>query len=317
MRDLPAELSNGPFTRDQALEADVTSRMLQGQRFVRLHPRVWCARDQVMTRADTVTAARLAMPDRAHLTGISRIQQLGVDFGPSRPVRFVVVGDLHLAVDGVFLHRTKKLPPLDGGGGGVPAAYVAFCARARVIDAIKIGDWLLAQGHLTTNDVLARASAELWRPGSDEALWILEHLDGRSRSLKESETRDVRAFAGLPTPESNALLDLDDGPPAIGDLVYRPWGLVVEYEGRHHQEDRSRFTSDIDRYARFRASQVPYLQVTQERLDQPRMLVGDVFRALRQLGYDGPAPQLGERWRLLFARVSVAVGPRDHRRHAA
>ena len=31
----------GPFTRAQALEAGVTSRMLQGRGFVRVHPRVW------------------------------------------------------------------------------------------------------------------------------------------------------------------------------------------------------------------------------------------------------------------------------------
>src|SRR3712207_8523885 len=48
--------------------------------------------------------------------------------------------DHHLAIDGVFLHRTKRLPPVDGHGVCVEAAYVAYCARARVLDAIKVGD---------------------------------------------------------------------------------------------------------------------------------------------------------------------------------
>ena len=48
---------------------------------------------------------------RAHLTGVSRLRACGLDYGPRLPVRFVIEGDLHLAFDNVFLHRTKKLLP--------------------------------------------------------------------------------------------------------------------------------------------------------------------------------------------------------------
>ena len=34
-------LPDRPFTRAQALGAGVTSRMLQGRGYVRVHPRVW------------------------------------------------------------------------------------------------------------------------------------------------------------------------------------------------------------------------------------------------------------------------------------
>jgi hypothetical protein len=316
MRDLPEHLTTGPFTRTQALAAGVSSRALQGKRFIRIHPRVWRHRDHVMTDDDQVTAAVMAMPDDAHLTGITRIQRLGLDYGPSSPIRFVVVGDLHLAVDGIFLHRTKKLPPLDGVGVTPEAGFLSYCAGARVIDAVKVGDWLLRNKHLTLASVRTLALAALWRPGADEALWILGHLDGRSRSLKESETRVLLTFSGLPQPESNLPIDLGDDPGVIGDLVYRPWGLVVEYEGRHHQEDREQYCSDLDRYALFRAHQVPYVQVTNERLAQPRILVGEVFRELVRLGYVGTPPEFGETWKMLFARVSQAVGPRSRRRAA-
>ncbi|MGZ5405291.1 MAG: hypothetical protein ACXWDL_11635, partial [Nocardioides sp.] len=82
------------------------------------------------------------------MTGLTRIQELGLDLGPRWPLRFVVEGDLHLAVEGVFLHRTKRLPP-DAHGMATPAAaYLAYCRRARVIDAIKVGDWLLHRCHM-------------------------------------------------------------------------------------------------------------------------------------------------------------------------
>ena len=55
----------GPFTRAQALAAGgVTSRMLQGPGFVRVHPRVWKLAAHVMSDDDWVTAAILGVAGR-------------------------------------------------------------------------------------------------------------------------------------------------------------------------------------------------------------------------------------------------------------
>jgi hypothetical protein len=114
--DKVAQLLRGPFTRAMAREAGLSDRMLQGKRFVRVLPRVWRHVDLVMTDDDWRVAAALALPPTAHLTGISRLQAAGLDYGPRLPVRYVVQGELHLAFDNVFLHRTKLLPPLDHVG---------------------------------------------------------------------------------------------------------------------------------------------------------------------------------------------------------
>lgn len=288
--------------------------MLEGGRFVRLFPRVWRVRNHVMAENDWVAAAALALPADVHLTGITRIQALGLDLGPRRPIRFVVAGDLHLALEGVFLHRTKRLPPTDDVGVTPAAAFLAYAARARVLDAIKVGDWMVGEGHLAIEDVRALALAELWRDGAHEALWVLDHVDGRSRSVKESETRAVLVFAGLPQPEVNIAVDLGNDARAIGDLVYRRWLLVVEYEGSQHQKDRDQYVSDLDRYALFRAHDVRYVQVTHEKLSHARTLVGEVFRELVAAGYDGPPPVFGDTWKQLFQPVSSCViGPRRDR----
>lgn len=313
MKSIPASLLHRPFRRAQAFEAGATKKMLEGSRFVRIYPGVWRHRDHVMTDPDWVVAARLALPAHARLTGISRIQQLGLDFGPKLPVRFVVEGDLHLAFENVFLHRTKRLAPTDDIGVVPPGAFISYCARARVIDAIKVGDWLLHQGHTTQAEIRNLALSGLWRHGADEAIWVLDHLDARSRSLPESETRSILGFAGLPKPEVNAAVDVREQVEVIGDLVYRPWRTVVEYEGVHHQEDRGQYNADLDRYGLMRAADVQYVQVTKERLQRPRTLVGDVYRTLLAGGYDGPPPAFGVQWELLFASVSVAVGPRRNR----
>jgi hypothetical protein len=310
VRAIPSEVLTGPFTRARAAELGVTGRMLESARFVRLLPRVHRHAEYDMTDDDWVAAARLALPADAYLTGISRIQQLGLDFGPRRPIRFVIGHDHHLAFDEIFLHRTKCLPPTDDVGVGVPAAFIAYCARARVVDAIKVGDWLLHRGHTSRHAIRDLALSALWRDGAHETVWILDHLDPRSRSLKESEMRAVLEFAGLPRPEVNVAVDVQENVKVIGDLVYRDVGLVVEYEGVQHQEERSQYLSDVDRYALLRGAGLRYVQATKERLGRPKTLVGEVYRALLAGGYAGPPPKFDDQWRLLFLPVSVAVGPR-------
>jgi hypothetical protein len=310
MRDVPPELLNGPFTRAVAIATGATPRMLRGRRFVRVHPRVWRHRDHVMTPDDHVLAAALALPPDARTTGITRIQQLGLDFGPRTPVRFVVSRDLHLDLDGVFLHRTSRMPPLDAVGVAPVAAFVSYCSLARTVDAIKVGDWLLHELHMEWDELHQFALDNLWRDGADEALWILGFLDGDSRSLRESETRALLHFAGLPVPEVNTGAVAPDDATRIADLVYRRWGVVVEYEGAHHQADRAQYVKDIDRYASLRRDAVPYVQVTKEKLARPRRLVLEVHDVLVAHGYDGTPPEFGEQWRQLFARVADVVAAR-------
>lgn len=317
MRQIPAEIAHRPFTRSEARAAGVSDRQLDGRRFVRILPCVYRSRDHVMSEADWLLAARLALPVDAHLTGLTRIQQLGLDVGPRRPLRFVIARDHHVALDGIFLHRTVRLPPTDEVGVVPAGAFIAYCARARVVDAIKVGDWLLHHEHTSAVEIRDLALSSLWRDGAPEAVWMLDHLDARSRSVKESETGAVLAFAGLPDAEVNAAVDVQEDLEVIGDLVYRPWGLVVEFEGVQHQVDREQHGSDIDRYALMRAAQIAYVQVTKEKLARPRTLCGEVFRALVARGYEGRPPTFGTHWRQLFWSVSAAAGPRRGHRRAA
>ncbi len=311
MREIPAVLRNGPFTRQQAQAARVSRGMFDGQRFVRVLPNVWRLRDHVMTEEDWVMAAALALPDDARPTGITLIQRLGLDYGPRRPIRFVVARDLHLDLEGIFLHRTVRMPPLGPFGVNAAAAFISYCSLTRVVDAIKVGDWLLRNGHMTLTELHDLAWGQLWRAGAAEALWLLEHLDGSAWSLKESELRSVLAFAGLPRPLVNVDLGLDPVRAVVGDLWFRDLGVLVEYQGRHHQEDRGQYHSDIDRFALVRRHRVRYVEVTHELLSQPRAAVARVHAELVAAGYDGPPPVFGERWRQLFSSVALAVGPRD------
>ena len=263
-----------------------------------------------MTWEDQVEAARLALPESARTTGITRIQQLGVEHGPKEPLHFVVEGDLHLQLDGVFLHRTVAMPPHAGEGVTAEAAFVAYCAEARLLDAIKLGSVLLHQERLAL-DLLERLLTEQpWRRGCVEARWVLPYLDGRCRSLPEAELLAFVVFAGLPAPEVNRTIDLGSEEILTPDLWFEDYGLAVEYEGSQHQEERGQYVADIDRYRLYRRNRIEYEQITKERLRSPKATVRQIHGALVDRGYDGPPPDFGQTWESLFVRLADVVRPR-------
>jgi hypothetical protein len=305
---LPAHLLGRPFSRREALAAGVTGRMLEHPRIQQVFPSVYTLVGTSLTDLQIVDAADLALPDDARASHLTRLRRLGLDYGPLRPLHFTVGRDLHLDIPGIFLHRTVVMPPASPDGVCAEAAFVGAAATLRIVDLVKVGDWLLHRGHLTRDSLLHRITRDPWRPGAGAAMAVLPLIDERSRSLPESETRLLLQFAGLPVPEVNRDVADDDGVfLGCGDLVYLLWKLLIEYEGRQHAFDVAQFEGDIDRYAGFRRDGWAYVQVTRRKLGHPRALVLEVHRALVSRGYDGPPPRFGPRWRSLFARPVPAL----------
>src|SRR5262249_7190044 len=160
--------------------------------------------------------------------------------GPRTPLRFVVEGELHLALDDIFLHRTVMLPPTDEVGTTPAAAYIAWCHQATTIEAIAVGDWLVHRGHIDGDELRAIAVTQGWRDGAHETAWVLDHLSGDARSIPESKARSMVMFAGLPCPVPNASVELG-GTVVHADLWFPTYRCAVEYEGRQHQTDRAQY----------------------------------------------------------------------------
>ncbi|RYB93182.1 hypothetical protein EUA93_01725 [Nocardioides oleivorans] len=307
MTRIPEEFLHGPFGRRSALDAGITARVLEGVRFRRVHEAVYVHRDHETTWADHVEAARLALPHAARTTGTTRLRQLGIDVGSPFPLHFVVEGDLHLVLDGVFLHRTVKIPPCDEDGVSVEAAYVAYCADARLIDAIRIGCFLLYQQRLDGVLLDQLLTDEKWRRGAAETAYALPFLDDRPRSIPEAELLAYVVFAGLPVPEVNERTTLPDGTELTPDQHFEDYDLVVEYEGGQHLDDRGQYLADIDRYAAYRRNATAYEQVTKELMRSPRATVRRIHGALRKQGHGGPEPDFEGAWLMLFRRLEDLV----------
>lgn len=306
---IPDDFLDGPFTRTAALNAGIPARVLEGTRFRRLHKGVYCHRDHELTWEDRVAAARLALPASARTTGATRLQELGLDVGPRSTLHFVVEGDLHLTLDGVFLHRTVKMPLGNEDGTSAEAALIAYCAESRTIDAIKAGCMLLRLELLDADLLEQMLAEESWRRGVPETTFVLPFLEGRCRSLPEAELLAYVVFAGIAVPEVNEKIELAPGIELTPDQWYVRHELAVEYEGSQHQEDRGQYNADIDRYAAYRRHKVDYELITKERMRSPKTVVRTVHAALVARGYDGPPPDFEGLWTTLFLPLADVVRP--------
>ncbi|MET0822207.1 MAG: hypothetical protein ABWY58_14685 [Aeromicrobium sp.] len=307
---MPDVLRGRPFSRREALASGMSPRQLDGKFLLRLFPRVYVERSHEMTALDRIAAAGLAMPDRAQLSHVSRIQALGLDIGEIYPVHFTIAGDLHLDLDDVFLHRTEVLPPLDEVGVTPAAAFIQYCGTSTVLEAVKVGDWLLHHRHMSMVEVAELTRLHHWRPGAWQARHVLPLLDAGARSVQESEVRVRVEAAGLPRPEVNVRLEVDGDLLGVGDLLLRCVMLVLEYEGRQHAESVQQFNRDIVRYESFRRNAVEYLQITREMSRRPKVMVQRVYTRMVELGYGGPPPVFGARWDQLDRSITRAQRPR-------
>jgi len=301
---VPARFLQGPFRRDELIAAGVSPKVLLGRRFRRVFPHVW-APDRDLSHPEMLQAAALSLTSRARLSHVSRIQALGLDRGGTERLHFTVTGDLHIDIDGIFLHRTVLMPPTDDVGVTPAAAFVQCCAELPVIELVVIGDWLVRRGHATCEEIHDVSRLHPWRPGARESRSVVPWLDGASRSPRESEVRAMVLACGLPAPEPNApVFDEGGREVAIVDLLFRRWWFAVEYEGRQHADDPRQFARDIGRYADLRRLGMEYLQITSSMLTSPRAAMTRLHAGLAARGYDGPPPSFGARWQALFEPVS-------------
>jgi hypothetical protein len=296
--ELPTALSTRPFTTREAAAAGVGRGALSGPRFERIHRGVYVISGFALDLPMRIAAAKLALPADAHLSHATRVQQLGLQIGSPDPLHFTIARDLHVIPRGVFLHRTKVLPPLTDGGVSPAAAFLSIANERPLLDVIVVGDWLLQNEHMTTDEVAHLAHRESWRPGAAQALFALPWLNGRAASPQETRSRCYLVFAGLPEPLVNVPLTDDPNSPVL-DLYCPEWHFAWEYEGAHHFRDAAQIKRDVWRYAELRANSVDYLQIYDEVLANPRSFVLRSHQLLAARGYCGPRPDFGVRWNSL------------------
>lgn len=303
--NVPMELRSRPFTTPEARAAGLSSTVLKGKRFRRLFRGVWVCSDVLVTLQVRLQAARLILPADAVVSHTTALALLGVESGPTEPLHFSTNTAFRRWHDGVVLHR-RKWPLHPDLVGGVPAVGPdrAFVDSATLLghrDLVRAGDALVRLGH-TTPEKLRRYSHERHLDGVVRARRAADRVRAGVDSVTETDVRLLIRFARLPEPEVNGWIVNDAGTAiARGDLVYRTYMVVVEYDGWHHERDARQRQKDHLRRERLDAAGWTVIVITAEDLKNPLGIVRRVHAALVAGGYGGPAPVMSTTWHRWFS----------------
>ncbi|WP_374009969.1 DUF559 domain-containing protein [Leifsonia sp. LS-T14] len=161
------------------------------------------------------------------------------------------------------------------------ATWLDLAATLRRHELVAVGDYLLAQG-LTTAEELAEALDDaLGRRGVAAARLALPLLREGSESPAESALRVVLHDAGVVPPCLNYRIHSREGTfVARVDMAYPDQRLVIEYEGDHHRIDRDQWHKDIRRQARLEDLGWRVIRATAADLTDPDDFLLRIRRAL-------------------------------------
>jgi hypothetical protein len=119
------------------------------------------------------------------------------------------------------------------------------------VDAlIEVGDALVRRKRpfATMAELRVAVLRYTGQRGAKKLREALESVRPRTDSARETATRLMIVRAGLPEPEVNGeILDGLGRKIATGDLVFRAYQVLVEYDGEQHRTDEEQYHWDVDR----------------------------------------------------------------------
>jgi hypothetical protein len=298
--EVPPSLAARPFTVAEARAAGVSWKVLQGSRFCSPTHGVYAPTGTDVTLVGRVIAALTALPAPCLATGVTGLQLMGVDVGPTDPLRFVTTHPRQVRRQGVRVTRVSILPPIRGLSAAPEHCWLVAALELDLLQLVTAGDWLVRL-KLTSPGAIAAYVGGSSSRGSAAARPALALIRPRVDSPRETWLRLCLILAGLPEPECNPTIQ---GVRRSGrvDLLFRGFRVIVEYEGEQHRTDARQWHKDIDRQEDFGGVGYLTVRVTKEHARQPRLVVRRVYEALCSRGYRGPEPLFDDRWISLFER---------------
>ncbi|PJJ65455.1 DUF559 domain-containing protein [Compostimonas suwonensis] len=311
---LPPALALTPFTTARAHTHGVGETRLRGGDLARPYHGVRAP--GAAASGDPLQDACSAYTTRMRPTAFFSHDTAARLWGLPLPTRFDPGGELHVAVG------WPRRAPAGRGIVGHALKDAAVTVRQRhgfrVVDPVSA--WLSLGASLSPDDLVAVGDALVLDPvvvdpaidPLSERPWAtiaelqrrLDGFTGRGRrvlrealpliregseSRPESILRLTLGRAGLPEPEVNA--EVHDGSGRFvgrGDLVYRAWKVVVEYDGDQHRTDSRQYDRDQSRVESFFLAGWTLVRVRKTALfRETATTVSRVHRALTARGWRG------------------------------
>lgn len=310
--DLPPNLLGRPFAVNEARDAEVGEGRLRGRDLARpFHgirapvsdPRE--GNDRVALLRHCRAYAPLLRPGQffSHLTA-ARLWNCPLPFeftageplhvstlAPARAPRSRGIVGHQLPGDRAETTRRHGLPIVD--------ASSTWCQLASMLpldDLVAVGDALVLdplvldpldlRPYLTLEQLRDR-SANWHGHGCRAAQSALLLIRGGAESRPESLLRLLIARSALPEPEVN--VDVTDTAGRVlgrGDLVYRRWRTVVEYDGDEHRTSSRQYDRDITRIENFAHAEWRVVRVRKRGLfGTPQATIARIERVLRAAGW--------------------------------
>ena len=260
MRDIPQELTHGPFTVARALELGLSQEVLSRSRFRTPWSGVRILSTFPESLAATCQAAALVLPADAvfsHDTAVALAGWLSPRAGDRestayRPLPADGAQPVHVSVADrrapqgkqVIGHRLALSPEdvITVGGLRVTSPWRTWCdlgaAGADHTDLVILADALRRRFPAAASQRLA-SRLDAWGPGrgGHSLRRALECSRDGVDSPMETRLRLLFVEGGLPEPEVNQWVRLEDGTPIHRpDLSWPQWRVAADYDGIHHSE---------------------------------------------------------------------------------
>ncbi|MFC5928991.1 DUF559 domain-containing protein [Cryobacterium melibiosiphilum] len=176
-------------------------------------------------------------------------------------------------------------------GFRVAAPVDTWCQLASVLsldELIVVGDALVRrQSPPATLPELRAAVADFAghrgaKKLREALIWVRAGVD----SPRETELRLLLVRAGLPEPEINGIIRNRLGVKiATGDIVYRRYKVLVEYDGGQHRTDEEQYHWDVDRLDAIMAEGWRVIRINKSHLRTRNRAVFKVEKALTSAGW--------------------------------
>ena len=145
---------------------------------------------------------------------------------------------------------------------------------------VAVTDVMLRRGLLQISDLVVPVGTR----GARRLRQAAELADPGSRSVRETLLRVKLHLNGLPAPEINSDIIEDGVWLGTGDLVWREYRLVIEYDGIHHDKPRQRHQDAQTRNAYAEHGWI-CIVLTSGQFEHLDDTIGQIVRVLRQRGW--------------------------------
>jgi very-short-patch-repair endonuclease len=293
---LPSPLGDVPFTVATARDAGISRKRLRAGDLIAPFRGVRADASTIDSIPSLASAYATKMPAHQIFSHTTAAALLGMRMpeGLRESTIHVTSFDPHRAPRGARIsgHRTRTARTTNSPTGlRVTDPVQTWCDLSTILDTdglIVVGDGLVQRNRpVSTITTLAQAvDARHGLRGQVALIRALADIRSNTDSARETLLRLLLLRAGFPEPEVNGQIHNRLGARiAHGDLVFREYMTVVEYDGEQHRLDERQFNIDIDRLDDLREEGWRVIRVTKNLMHRRATLFGRVEAALTAGGW--------------------------------